>query len=165
VRITGEVVVTERDYRAITTTLARRVITRTRVLGLLLAFCGLVLIVVDDVTTGVAVLILAGAAEILLPWYLVSVIVKRGRPALVSPWRYEITDDGVRVQTGVRTSEIAWPNLTSHTSHPDFWIVQTPIEGQPAVIMKAAFSAENQQAIADELRRRHIEPRAGTQAR
>jgi hypothetical protein len=162
-RITGEVMVTEPVYRAAIKALLRRPVRMARVSGVGLAVCGLVLVAVDDVATGIAVIILAGAAGVLLPLRLVSTNVKRARPGLVSPWRYEITDDGLRIQTAVATSEFTWLNLIGHTDHRDFWLLWTPIKLHAVVVVKAAFSAEDQQAIADELRRRHIDPqrRAG----
>jgi hypothetical protein len=56
----------------------------------------------------------------------------------------------------------AWTSLPGHTDRRDFWLVRTPIKGQCLIVVKAAFSAEDQQAIADELDRRHLALRAGT---
>jgi hypothetical protein len=130
-RITGEVVVTEPVYRAVIKAMVRRPLTIVRVCGIALVIPAATLLVVGDVATGVAVMILAGAVGVLLPWRLVSTHVKRARPALVSPWRYEITDDGLRVETAVRTSEVTWPNLIGHTDHRDFWLVQTRSRWRP----------------------------------
>jgi hypothetical protein len=161
VRINGEAIVTERIYRAAVEALSRKGVKVWRVMGMVLATLG-VLVLGGSVPMGSYLLVAAVVVGVLLPWSLVSITVRRVRPALVGPWRYEFTDDGLRMATPLGLCDMAWPNLPGHTNHRDFWLVQTPIKGQSLIVVKAAFSAEDQQAIAHELHRRHIEPRAGT---
>jgi hypothetical protein len=82
----------------------------------------------------------------LLPWYTRSLSVKRAAPVL-GRWHYEITEDGIRMTNPIANSQVLWQNLKSFDEHPLFWVVRTPIKHQAIVVVKAAFSPTDQQAI------------------
>ena len=66
--------------------------------GMVLAVLGFVMLG-GSVALGLYVIVMAGAIGLLWPWSLVYTTVRRARPVLVGPWRYEFTDDGLRVTT------------------------------------------------------------------
>lgn len=98
-------------------------------------------------TTGLAI-------GLFMPWRLVSLSVKRSRPMLVQPWRYEFTDEGVSVRNAVGTAEFPWSSLVGVADHAEFWLLHTPVKQQSILVTKAAFSAEDKRVLAEQLPRR-----------
>jgi len=163
-RVVGEAMVTPDIFRAVLKALSGRTLLMFRLLGLLLVVVGglglLTAASTDDLVVGVAGIVIGLACGVVLPWRSVRLSIRRAAPALVTPWRYEIDEDIIRIATPIATSDWPWRNMRSVTEHPEFWLLGTPIKRQSVIIVKAAFSPADQLAVA-ELARRKVGGAAG----
>lgn len=150
--VVGETVMAPDAYRAAITTLSRRSLLIQRVAGGFIAMLGVIALFTDNEADpvsipGLGLLLFGLTLSVLLPWRALSITTKRATPAL-GPWHYEVTEAAITIRNPLGTYEWPWRSLKSFDDHPQFWLAKTPLKNQSIIVLKGAFSASDQEAVA-----------------
>lgn len=149
--IVGEGLVAERVYRSAISRLNRSYFRRIRVVGAVLAVIGVILFAVDPTgvgAVGVGLALGGTALAAFLPYVILWQSARLAAPAIAAPWRYEIGEDVIRVSTPLASTERRWQAFTTAQEHQEFWLLHTAIKGVAVILVKNAFTAADQLALA-----------------
>jgi hypothetical protein len=146
----GQILVTPAVYRQAVGRLSRGNFLKIRVVGAIIAVCGAVLVlpVMNALPLGAALL----GVGLMLVFWVPSRALKRSEqaaaPALAKPWSYEVEDETIKASTFFASSEYRWENFQSAEEYPDFWLLRTVIRNHAVVVVKQAFTPEDQMSLA-----------------
>jgi hypothetical protein len=158
----GEIVVTTALFRSAIRIVGRRSFFILRLMGVLFALLGVLSLLAggpDDLVVGVVFTVVGLVFVVVLPLRAVSIAVKRASPLFNEAWRYDISEDSLRIANPLVTSEWRWDAIVGFDEFRDFWLARTRLRGQSILVVKAAFPPGDHQVIAALAAR--LVPRAG----
>jgi hypothetical protein len=147
----GEIVVTTDLFRSAIRIVGRRSFFILRLIGVLFALLGLLSLLAggpDDLVVGIVFIVAGLAFVVILPLRALSIAVKRARPLFDEPWRYDISEESLRIANPLVTSEWRWNAIVGFDEFRDFWLARTCLRGQSVLVVKAAFPPADHQVIA-----------------
>jgi hypothetical protein len=156
--VMGEAVVTPDIYRAAVRRLSRANFLRIRIIGAILIAMGALLLVpgMDSIPAG-AGLIAAGLAFVFyVPYAALQKSLRVSAPALGEPWKYEFGEDLLKVSNPLATSEYRWSGFRSADERPEFWLLRTALKNHAIIVVKRAFTPEDQLSLALTIQRHRL---------
>jgi hypothetical protein len=148
--VIGEAVVTPEVYRLAVRRLSRSRLLRVRIAGSVLVVMGALLFFpeLDAMPAGGALI----AVGLMFLFYVPFMALRRSSevvaPALREPWKYQLDEERLTVATPLATSEYRWDRFTSAQEFPEFWLLRTALVRQAVILVKHAFTPEDQLSVA-----------------
>jgi uncharacterized protein YjeT (DUF2065 family) len=156
--VTGEAVITPALYKEAVRHLSRATFLRVRIVGGFVAVLGALLLLPDmDAAPAGGALIAVGLMFIFYaPYAALQKSLRVSAPALGEPWKYEWTDETLKVSTPLATSEYRWNTFRSAHEYGDLWLLRTPIRNHGVIVVKRAFTPEDQLSLAMVIQRHRL---------